>query len=129
MINKYKILLVLFVVCFVSSLILALTPTPPICAKGCDIVQTSKYAYTLGIKNNFYGVAIFALLSFLASAQIKKRMHKRKMIINYATPIGSAIALYFLYLQEFVLHAYCKYCMVVDFSLLAALLVVIFYKE
>jgi len=129
MINKYKILLVLFVVCLVGSLILAVTPTPPICTKGCDVVQTSKYAYTLGIKNNFYGVIIFAILVWLTSAQIKKQTHKKKKIIMYTTIIGSIIALYFLYLQEFVLHSYCKYCLVVDISILISLGIILFYSE
>ena len=130
--HKYKILLALFLIAFVSSLILSLVPVSQICdpGKGCDVVQHSKYNYTFGIKNSYFGVAIFALGVFLIFSHIHHPTKIKKNLIHLAVITGVIIALYFIYLQSFVLNAYCKYCMIVDLSLLAALILIIFkWKE
>jgi len=57
-------------------------------------------------------------------------MHKpekyKKIIIHSGIFIGTIIAVYFLYIQQFVLQEYCKYCIVIDFSLLIAFIIAIF---
>ena len=125
---KYKILLVLFVLSLASSLIMSIFPVSQICdpEEGCDVVQHSAYAYTFGIKNNYYGIGIFLSVIFLIFSHIKKPTKYKKNLIHAAVIIGSLVALYFLYIQEFVLNAYCKYCVAVDLSMLAALSVIIF---
>ena len=128
---KYRILFWLFLFSLVVSLILSLTPISEICdpGKGCEVVQHSPYASTLGIKNSHYGVVIFALVLFLIISHIRKPEDYKRKIIHTAVIIGSIFALYFIYLQQLVLNAYCKYCMVVDISMLIALLVIIFNWE
>lgn len=129
---KYKILLVLFLISLASSLVLSLVPIPAICDPGigCDIVQTSKYNFTLGIKNSYYGVVIFLAISFLTYYQIKNPTDKKRKLINLQVIVGSIIAFYFFYIQQFILNAYCKYCLVVNFSMIAALVVtLVFWGE
>ena len=122
---KYQILFGLFLISFSASLVLSLTPTPPICSQGCDIVQASSYATTLGIKNSVYGVFIFLILLFITVLQTQKKDKFKENIINAGIVLGSIVALYFLYIQHFILHAYCRYCLIVDFSLVLSLAVLL----
>ena len=124
---KYQILLILFITSLVASAIMAFTPIEEICdpGVGCDTVQNSSYAKTLGIKNSYYGVGIFSFLVLITLLQLKKSTKLKKIIIYSSILLGSATAIYFISIQHFILNAYCKYCLVVDFSLLAALIVVI----
>ncbi len=129
---KYNILLVLFTLSLASSLALSLIPASEICdpGVGCSVIHHSIYNETFGIQNSYYGVVIFALLIFLVFFHIKKPEDYKRKIIHAAIIIGSPVALYFIYLQEFILNAYCKYCMVVDLSMLAALFIILFkWKE
>ncbi len=130
--HKYKIFWVIFSLSLVVSAILATQATPPICTSGCDTVTTSKYGYIFGIKNSVYGVFIFLFLSVITLLHIIKPTKEKKMIINLGVIFGSLVALYFVYLQHFVLKSYCKYCLVVDFSLIISLIVLLislWYEE
>lgn len=124
---KYYLLLALFSISLISSAIMAFTPVEEICdpGVGCDIVQHSSYAKTFGIKNSYYGLGIFSFLVLVTLLQLKKPTKQKKQIINLAIIVGSVIAIYFISLQHFILNAYCKYCLIVDFSLLAALTLII----
>ena len=124
---KYKVLLVLFIISFASSLTLSLKPVSEICDlnKGCEVVHYSQYNFTFGIQNSHYGVFIFLFLILLTSSQIVKPKKNKETAIKVLVIIGSLIVVYFLYIQEFVLNAYCKYCLLVDFSLLLALIVIL----
>lgn len=123
---RYKILLVLFLLALASSLILSFVPLPLICTSfaGCNTVQTSSYAKTLGISNSYFGVVIFALMSFLTIMHLRKPGKHTKIIINAGVFIGTLIVLYFLYLQQFVIHAYCKYCLVVDIGMIVSFVII-----
>ncbi len=125
---KYRILLIIFIICLFSSVILTMKGNGGLCkpGDGCDIVQSSSYAYTLGVKNPFYGVGIFGFMIFLTIFHINKPTKHTRNLIHLAMFIGSVIALYFLYLQVFVLKAYCPFCLVVDIGLLIGL-VFMFY--
>jgi len=129
--HKYILLLALFLISLFSSLTLLLSPVEEICniEEGCSIVQHSSYAKTLGIENSVFGVAIFSLLIFLTLWQIRKPNKYNWRVIKISTIIGSLVAIYFLYLQQFVLGAYCKYCLVIDLSLLLALFLVLFNRK
>ena len=119
---KYKILLVLFLISLVSSLVLSFIPVPAVCdpGVGCDVVKTSSYNYTFGIKNSYYGSVIFLVISLLIYFQIKTPSERKRKLINLGTVMGFMIAVYFLYIQQFVLNAYCKYCIIIDLSMVAA---------
>ena len=124
---KYNIFLILFIISLLASLTLSLSPIEAICnlEKGCSVVRHSEYNFTFGIKNSHYGTVIFAFLSLLTFLYLKKPTKNKRKIITIAIIIGSIIALYFIYLQQFILKAYCEYCMVVDVSILLAFLILI----
>ena len=119
---KYMVILLFILISFISSAILSFKPLSEICniEEGCDLVQNSIYAETFGIKNSIYGVAVFFLLSGITTFQIFKPTKKKENFLKISLIIGSIIAIYFLILQIFFLKAYCKYCLVVDFSVIAA---------
>lgn len=124
---KYRLIFVMFLIALVSSILLSFTSAPDeFCSigefeGGCDIVHASDYNYTFGIQNSYYGVVIFLFLSVVAFLQMLKHNEVRKEIIHLSVILGSVVALYFLYIQHFVLGAYCPYCVVTDLSVLIAL--------
>src|SRR3989304_9095370 len=124
---KYLFLLVLFTASLISSIILSFTPTSIICDinKGCEVVHYSRYNYTFGIQNSHYGIAAFALMIFLTLSHLKKPNKNKRILIYSGIVIGSIIAARFLYIQQFILGAYCKYCIVIDLSMLTALIIIL----
>ena len=78
--------------------------------KGCDIVTTSKYSTFFGLPVASFGI-IYYLGIFLGTiAAIDMRNARLLRAITYSTAAGLAASLYFLYLQLFVIHALCQYC-------------------
>src|SRR3989339_409862 len=71
----------------------------------CSTVQQSKYGKIFGIDNPWFGIIGFSVLGLLA--------------------------LWFLYLQTFVLKAYCIFCVIVDILSLVILFTTIYmiFKE
>jgi len=122
--KKYYILLGLFLLSLIASAIISFVPTSDVCnlEAGCYTVQNSQYNSLLGIKNSYFGAVIFIGLIFLTYSQIKNHSIVKRNWIHLLTILGSIVALSFLYFQQFVIHAYCKYCLIVDFSMLAALI-------
>ncbi len=121
--TKYTIILVIMIIATITSLILSTMTIEQACGDdaGCSIVQTSKYETTFGIKNAHIGIITFPILAILAIFELKRKSKYRKRLIQIGIIIGSAFAIYFLYLQIFVLKALCKYCLIVDLGVLISL--------
>jgi len=64
--RKDHIFLAIFIVSLIASAILT-QDASIICDpnKGCDVVQSSSYAYTFGIKNSTYGVIFFKINKYV----------------------------------------------------------------
>lgn len=122
--HKYLLVSILLLIALAGSMILAFEPLSVICGaeSGCEFVQNSAYAQTFGIKNSVYGIGIFSILSFLALTLVFRHSNNMEKFMKFSLLTGSMIAVYFLILQIFVLHAYCKYCILVDLSVILALL-------
>jgi uncharacterized membrane protein len=82
----------------------------------CQTVQTSQYSKTLGISNPYYGMIGFGVLAILAVLLIIRENEYVKNVAIAGTMVAGIAALRFLYLQAFVLSAYCVFCMVVDIA-------------
>ena len=121
---KYKIFLFVFVISLISSIILFSNSLTGVCdpGKGCDVVNSSVYGSTLGIKNSVYGIFIFSFMIILTAFHMKRPNRHTRKIIHAAVILGSVIALYFLYLQFFVIRIFCSFCLIIDFGLLIALI-------
>ena len=123
---RYHVVLLLFLISLISSIMLSVTPVSVICdvSSGCEVVHYSQYNYTFGMQNSYYGVIIFALLIILTLSYLINPTQNKKAMINLSIVIGSLIALYFLSIQHFILEAYCRYCLIVDFSMMISLILI-----
>ena len=121
---KYKIFLFVFAISLISSIIITTNSSTGVCTigGGCDTVNNSDYGSTFGIKNSIYGIFIFSFMILLTAIHIKRPNRHIRRIIHAAVLIGGAIALYFLYLQFFVIRVFCNFCLVIDFGLFIALI-------
>ena len=128
---KYKIFLVVFTLGLISSIILYSNSLTGICdpGKGCDIVNSSSYGSTLGISNSLYGIFIFSFMIVITLFHLNKPAKNTRRIIHAAVIFGSIIALYFLFLQSFVIRVFCSFCLVVDLSLVIALIFLFYLWE
>lgn len=120
----------------VASLVLSFVSLEQACGTNpngglsdCTIVNTSKYETTFGIKNAHLGLIAFPILALLAILELKKSRKYQRTILNLGIMIGSAFALYFLYIQFFVLKAVCKYCLIVDIGTLVSLGLILFIEK
>ena len=130
-IMKYRIIATLFFFMFIISLLLSIQGIPSICreGEGCDIVKTSHYAQTFGIYNAYYGVIIFALVTLVSIMQHNKPSKNKKLFLWAASVIGSLVAIRFIYIQAFILNAYCTYCMIVDVTMILTTLLLFAWRE
>jgi uncharacterized membrane protein len=121
--TKYTIILILMLLATVASLVLTFVPLEKACgnSQSCTVVQTSQYESTLGIKNAHLGLIAFPILAILTLFEIKKTNKYRKRLLGLGIILGSMFAVYFLYIQLFILKAVCKYCLVVDIGTLISL--------
>ncbi len=130
--TKYIILIAIFFISFVASAVLSFIPPEQACGgtqTTCYTVQTSQYEKTLGINNSYFGLLAFSVLLIFSLSHIKKPQKYKKNVIIGGILLCFTIAVYFLYLQFFVLNALCKYCLVVDIGSLLGLGIILGWKE
>jgi len=130
--SKYIFLLTIFIISFIVSAILAFSHIEQVC-KGseitCSTVQNSDYRTSFGVSNNYLGLFAFGVMVVLTFSHIKKPKKYKKHIITLGILLGSAMAIYFIYLQFFVLKILCKYCMIVNTGTLLSLGIIFAWKE
>lgn len=129
---KYLIILTIFILITIASGILSFISLEQACGgieTTCYAVQTSQYETTFGIKNAHAGLVIFSIMVILTTLCLTKPSKNIKLILSIGIMLGSLFAIYFLYLQFFVLDAICKYCMVIDIGMLINLGIITFWKE
>lgn len=79
---------------------------------GCDAVNNSEYSTIAGIPVSAFGMAYYVII-LLGSIQILlSRQYAYVRFIAWLTVAGLAFTLYLLYLMQFVLQAYCFYCLI-----------------
>jgi uncharacterized membrane protein len=123
---KQKILLTLFTISLTFSILLAFTPTEIICGdqtSSCTIVQNSEYQETLGINNSILGIMAFTILILITASNIKNPTSQKQKALLALVSLSAAGATYFIYIQAFVIKALCPYCMIIDISIILALIV------
>lgn len=79
---------------------------------GCDIVTSSPYSLMFGVPISLLGSIFYLLvvLSAVAYLQYKKPIFGQALMVLATT--GILFSGYFLFLQAFVIKAYCFYCVV-----------------
>jgi len=80
---------------------------------GCEIVQTSQWATFLGLPVAFYGVVGYLTMLVVAIVAVRPAARAEagwsKLLALLAT-IGFGFTLYLTYLELFVIHAICRWC-------------------
>ena len=132
---KYLTLIIIFGACLFCSALLLGGSNETTCDTNC---AENDYTKTFGINNGLYGIIIFSILFLIAfylfykeniCPENKKSYKKLKLFINAGIIIGSIIAIYFLYLQQFILKKYCPYCLVIDIGILICLGIITFVRD
>ncbi|MEX2157441.1 MAG: vitamin K epoxide reductase family protein [Gemmatimonadales bacterium] len=80
---------------------------------GCDTVQASRWARFLGIPVAAYGVVGYAAILAVALAALRPAALTRRgpMLVLAALATGGLLfTLYLTYLELFVIHAICRWC-------------------
>ena len=125
--KRFVWLLLIFSVLFIISAILSFLPAEKICGgtqTGCYEVQTSEYEEIFGIKSSVLGLICFSIiLSFIISEIKTPKKYKRRLIF-LGIILFSIFAIYFIYLQLFVIKEFCQYCLVVDIGVLISLFII-----
>lgn len=86
--------------------------TPPcVITQGCDTVTNSKYSYFGPIPVAVAGALFYLTMLVLFFASLDSRDNRWAVLALKISPFGFLFSLYFLFIQAFVLEAYCIYCL------------------
>ena len=80
---------------------------------GCETVQTSQWAVFLGLPVAFYGVAGYFVVLVVALASLRPAalaQRKWNVILVGLVSVGLLFTIYLTYLELFVIHAICRWC-------------------
>lgn len=86
---------------------------------GCTTVATSPYSFILGIPLAEYGVIFYSILFILAALELVIASESLRHVLQIFTGSGLLVSIYFVYVQLFVINAFCVYCLI---SVMIALL-------
>ncbi|MGV8150967.1 MAG: vitamin K epoxide reductase family protein [Candidatus Woesearchaeota archaeon] len=97
----------------------------------CEAVQKSGYGKILGIDNPWYGIFGFSILAILSLINYFSQQKIVRRIIVGACIIAGSWAIYFLYLQKYIIKSYCIFCVIVDIISIVLLILAFYitYKE
>ncbi len=110
------ILLILGIVGFADAAYLTATHyggTSLVCSvfNGCDKVTSSVYAAWGGIPVALVGMFYYAAIVIVAGLAVWKDKKYVLWIVGVSA-LGLFASIWFVYLQAFVLHAFCTYCLI-----------------
>ena len=80
---------------------------------GCDTVQSSRWAVFLGLPVAFYGVIGYALIFIVALVAVRPVAVERRVwsvVLLALATIGVLFTAYLTYIELFVIHAICRWC-------------------
>ena len=102
-----------------------------VCAVGsCETVQTSKWATFLGFPVGGWGVAYYVAVLAVSLAGLSPALAERRAVSQLLvamTGFGVLFSLWLTYLELFVIHAVCQWCVIS--ALLAVALFVICWLD
>ncbi|MEK7135969.1 MAG: vitamin K epoxide reductase family protein [Patescibacteria group bacterium] len=98
-------------------------PVKCVLVQGCDTVTSSVYSSILGVPVALLGLIYYLVFFFIAFWAIDRESSQIKKLLLFLAIIGVLFSSWFLYVQAFILSAYCTYCLV---SALTSILNLIF---
>ena len=95
---------------------------------GCETVQWSPWSRFAGLDVSLIGVLGYAGLLGLSLASLQTGSYRQwpVRLMTIAAGIGVAFTLYLTYLELFVIHAMCRWCVVSGVIILAIFVVAMF---
>lgn len=78
---------------------------------GCEVVLTSIYSTILGIPVSLLGSIFYLIILICIFAYIESKNSELLKWSLLLTIPGFVLALWFVYVQIFILHSYCIYCL------------------
>lgn len=81
-------------------------------ASGCELVTSSVYSMIGPVPVALLGVAYYLFVIFMIILYLDTRNKKVLRYVGWFTVTGFVMSLYFLFIQAFVLNAFCQYCLV-----------------
>jgi len=85
---------------------------PCIIFKGCEQVTTSAYSKVFGLPLALYGAAYYLFMLLVSVFYFDTKNKWGFNILKYLPVTGFLASAYFVYLQLFVIHAICTYCVI-----------------
>ncbi len=79
---------------------------------NCETVLTSAYATITGIPVAAFGVFYYGLLIVLLIAFFDTGDRRILHVMSWIVTTGVLATLYFIYVQAFIINAWCPYCLV-----------------
>lgn len=79
--------------------------------RGCEIVTTSSYAEVVGVPVALLGAAFYLAVFFGIVTYRETKNPALLRGVSMFTVFGLVASGWFLYVQAFVLHAFCQYCL------------------
>lgn len=102
---------------------------------GCATVQTSVYATTFGIPNPIYGIVFYSLMIlfsvyYLTKPKLSEVKQTAYMLLMLGgVTAGALFSIWLLYVQFFLIHATCVYCLWVDALMILMALLLWFNQD
>ena len=82
---------------------------------GCEKVQTSRWAMFLGLPVSVWGVGAYVTMLALALLGVQPRWARERWValaLFGVAAVGVAFSAYLTYLEAFVIHAWCQWCLI-----------------
>lgn len=97
---------------------------------GCDEVSKSPHSVLFSIPLSAYGAIFYLAIGVLGILYLDTKKYIFARLILLATTLGFLMSLYFIYVQKFLIGAFCVYCILsaIVSTVLFALGVVIYKK-
>jgi uncharacterized membrane protein len=96
---------------------------------GCATVAKSSYSVFLGIPLSLIGVFFYFLTLVIAVTLIYKKIKVGADALLYLSVLGGLFSLYFVYLQAFVIRAFCIYCVASAIASFVLVILAYVYKK
>ncbi|MHB1117936.1 MAG: vitamin K epoxide reductase family protein [Minisyncoccota bacterium] len=77
---------------------------------GCDTVSKSPYSVLFGIPLSAYGMVFYLAIGILALLYLDTKKALFAHLLIPATALGFFMSAYFIYVQKFLIKAFCVYC-------------------
>ncbi len=84
---------------------------PPCTIGGCEKVLTSSYATVLGLPTSLWGMFYALMIFFFVLLYRNAPTGQRTGLLVQILGVGLLGSLFLVYLQAFVIHAFCQYCL------------------